>query len=133
MKVLLVTPEPVDAGAVRSAVGEGADDAEIMVVVPATDSSPMRFWMSDVDSAIADAETTQEEVVDSLSAEGISADGNVGEPEPALAIQDALATFPADRIVIFSRPDGDQDYREDAGLQDAEQRFGVPVTHLTLP
>lgn len=132
MKILLVTPEPVDASAVRSAVGDGADDAEVMVVVPATESSPLRFWMSDVDTAIAEAEAKKRETVESLSDAGIQASGEAGEPEPGLAIQDALATFTADRIVIFSRPEGDQDYREEAGLRDAEERFGVPVTHLTL-
>src|SRR5687767_2130026 len=118
MKVLLVTPEPVDAAAVRSAVGEAADDAEVMVVVPATESSPLRFLVSDVDDAIASAQATQEKVVQELSGDGIQASGDTGESEPGLAIQDALATFPADRIVVFSRSGGDQDYREDAGLQD---------------
>ena len=132
MKVLLVTPEPVGAQAVRSAVGDGVDSAEVLVVVPSTEASGVRFWVSDVDDAIADAQATQEQVVEQLAAEGISARGEVGEAEPALAIQDALATFPADRVVIFSRSGGEKDYREDAGLADAEQRFGVPVTHMTL-
>ena len=49
-----------------------------------------------------------------------------------VAIQDALATFKADRIVVFSHPEGDRDYREDDGLADAEERFGVPVTHALI-
>jgi hypothetical protein len=49
-----------------------------------------------------------------------------------VALQDALATFPADRILIFSHPEGDRDYREDESLADAEQRFGVPVTHAVI-
>ena len=55
-----------------------------------------------------------------------------GESEPATAIQDALATFPADRIVIFSHPEGERDYREDEGLADVEARFGIPVTHALI-
>ena len=54
------------------------------------------------------------------------------ESEPAVAIQDALATFKADRIVVFSHPEGDRDYREDDGIADAEQRFGIPVTHALI-
>jgi hypothetical protein len=49
-----------------------------------------------------------------------------------VAIQDALATFAADRIVIFSHPESDRDYREDSGLADAEARFGVPVEHAVI-
>jgi hypothetical protein len=49
-----------------------------------------------------------------------------------VAIQDALATFPADRILIVSHPDSDRDYREDEGLADAESRFGVPISHAVI-
>ncbi len=75
MKILLVTPEPIDAQAVRSAVGEGVDQAEVLVVVPSTESSGVRFWVSDVDDAIADAEATQAQVVEQLAAQG----GETGE------------------------------------------------------
>ena len=58
--------------------------------------------------------------------------GDTGESEPAVALQDALATFAADRIVVFSHPDGERDYREDEGLAEAEERFGIPVTHALI-
>ena len=67
-----------------------------------------------------------------LEEAGIDAAGQVGESEPAVAIEDALATFPADRIVIFSHPDGERDYREDQGLAEGESRWGVPVTHALI-
>ena len=56
----------------------------------------------------------------------------MGESEPAQAIDDALATFDADRIVIFSHPEGDRDYREDEALAAGEQRWNVPVTHALI-
>lgn len=130
MKLLVVTPEPVDAAMVRKTLGEDIGDAEVLVVSPATNQSKLAFWVSDPDEAIAEAEAAQEETVERLEEEGIDAAGDTGESEPALAIQDALATFAADRIVIFSHPD--RDYREDAGLADAEARFGVPVTHALI-
>ena len=43
-----------------------------------------------------------------------------------------LATFAADRIVIFSHPEGDRDYREDESLADAETRWNLPVTHALI-
>jgi hypothetical protein len=33
--------------------------------------------------------------------------------------------------VVFSHA-GDKDYREDDGLEDAEERFGVPVIHAEI-
>ena len=132
MKLLVLTPEPIDAALLRAAVGEEADDAEVMVVSPATHQSAVKFWTSDADESIGQAETAQVDTVERLEEEGVDAVGTTGEAEPALALQDALATFAADRIVIFSHPEGDRDYREDEGLADAEQRFGVPVTHAVI-
>jgi hypothetical protein len=131
VKLLVVTPEPVDANLLRSVLGEEVEGAEVLVVSPATNESKLAFWVSDPDEAIHEAEVAQEETVERLEEEGIDAAGDTGESEPALAIQDALATFAADRIVIFSHA-GEKDYREDEGLADAEQRFGVPVTHAEI-
>ena len=132
MKLLVLTPEPVDADMVRSVLGEDIEGAEVMVVSPATNQSPLAFWVSDPDEAIEEAEAAQEETVERLEEEGVDAAGDTGESEPAQALQDALATFAADRILIFSHPESDRDYREDDGLADAEQRFGVPVTHALI-
>jgi hypothetical protein len=129
MKVLAVVAEPIDAPTLRAALGDEAvaDDAEVLVISPALHESPLRFWMSDVDEAISRADSVQEETVERLEEEGIDAAGDTGESEPAVAIEDALATFPADRIVVFTHPD--LDYREEQALED---RFGVPVTHAQI-
>ena len=132
MKLLVLTPEPIDAALLRSAAGDDAQDAEVLVVTPATHSSPLRFWMSDADQAIADAQSAADETAERLEEEGIDVVAETGEAEPALALQDAMATFAADRIVVFTHAEGDRDYREDAGLRDAEGRFGVPVTFAEI-
>ena len=132
MKLLVVTPEPVDAAMLRATLGDEVEGAEVLVVSPATNQSKLAFWVSDPDQAIAEADAAQNETVERLEEAGIDAAGDTGESEPLVALQDALATFPADRILIFSHPEGDRDYREDASLADAEQRFGVPVTHAII-
>jgi hypothetical protein len=132
VKLLVVTPEPVDAGMLRATLGDEVEGAEVLVVSPATNTSKVAFWVSDPDEAIAEAEEAQTETVERLEEEGVDAVGDTGESEPAVAIQDALATFRADRIVVFSHPEGDRDYREDEGLADAEARFGVPLTHALI-
>jgi hypothetical protein len=130
VKLLVVTPEPIDADMLRATLGDEVEGAEVLVISPATNQSKVAFWVSDPDEAIAEAEAAQEETVERLEEAGVDAAGDTGESEPAVAIQDALATFPADRIVVFSHPD--LDYREDQGLDDAEARFGVPVTHAQI-
>ena len=132
MKLLVLTPEPVDADLLRETVGPEIEGAEVLVVSPATNRSKLAFWVSDSDEAIQEAERAETETVASLEAAGVEATGDTGESEPALALQDALATFPADRIVIFEHPAGDRDAREDTGLEDVEARFGIPVTRAQI-
>lgn len=129
MKLLVLAPEAVDAAALRKALpGDDLEGAEVLVVSPAINSSGIRFWMSDSDDAIQEAEQASGATADAARAEGAaSARATTGESEPLLAIQDALAGFPADRILVF-RGDSD-DYREE-DLAEAQERFGVPVTEV---
>ena len=126
MKLLVLAPHAVDASAVRSALpGEDLSDAEVLVVSPALQQSGLRFWMSDADGAIEQAEGAAAQTGAALKGEAASVRATTGESEPLLALQDALATFAADRIVVF-RGDGDAYGEED--LAEAQTRFGVPVT-----
>ena len=82
--------------------------------------------MSDADEAVAEADAAAK-AVERLEEEGVDAAGDTGESEPALTIEDVLATFPADRIVVFTHPD--LDCREKAyaeGAQGALRRARHP-------
>jgi hypothetical protein len=132
VKLLVLATEPVDAGRVRAALpGDELDGAEVLVVSPAVNESAVAFWMSDSDEAIADAESTAERTAAQLRESGANARSTTGESEPLLALQDALATFPADRVVVFVRDEDAARYREDDVVGEAERRFGVPVTEVT--
>jgi hypothetical protein len=132
MKLLVLAPEPLDAAALRAALGDEVEGAEVRVVSPAMNSSPLAFWVSDPDEAIDEAQEAQAKTVESLESEGIKASGDTGEGEPLLALQDALVTFPADKIAIFIRAGDEQKYREDDVAGEAERRFGRPVVQRTL-
>jgi len=126
MKLLVLAPKPVDAAAVRSALpGDDLEGAEVLVVSPALHESGLRFWMSDSDDAIQQAEQASGQTAESLRGEAQSVRAEAGESEPLIAIQDALATFPADRIIVFR---GDEDAYREEDLAEAQDRFGVPVT-----
>ena len=128
MKLLVITPEPIDAAALRAAAGDEAQDAEVLVITPAIHDSGLRFWMSDADDAINKAREAADETAERLEEEGIDAVGDTGESEPALAIQDALATFPAERVVVFTHPGDEQGYRETDGLD----ALGIPITFAEI-
>jgi hypothetical protein len=134
VRLLILTTEPVSAGQLRDALPEGTDpaDAEVMVVAPALHESALRFWLSDADEAISRAEEVRRTSVEQLGDEGVSASADTGEGDMEDAIEDALKTFPADRILVFSHPDAQQRYREDVDPAELQDRFGVPVTQAQV-
>jgi hypothetical protein len=131
-KILALVAEPISADALRSAVGEeDADSAEVLVVAPALNSKK-RFFLADPDPAIERAETVQEETVERLDEGGIDAAGDTGEEDPLLALQDALVTFEADEIVLFTHASGKRNWLEDGLVEQAEERFDAPVRHMVV-
>lgn len=134
MRLLVLSADPVDAAAVRSALGGGAEleGADVLVVSPALNQSALAFWMSDSDEAIADAESAAQKTAAALAEPAGRVQTTVGESEPLLALQDAMATFSADRILVFTRPDDEQRYKEDDVVGEAQRRFGVPVEERSL-
>lgn len=133
MKLLVLATDPVDADDLRGALnGEDIEGAEVLVVSPAVNESPIAFWVSDSDEAIADAESSARETASALEAAGAHARATTGESDPLLALQDALTTFRADRVVVFARGDEEaQRYREDDLLGETQRRFGVPAVEVT--
>ncbi len=134
MNVLVLTSEAIDAEQLRDALGGDVDptDTQVMVVAPALHDSPIKFWFSDADDAIARAEQVSRQTVEQLEGAGVAASADTGESDPLDAVEDALRTFPADRIVVFTHPEGEQQYREDFDPSELEQRFGVRVEQATV-
>jgi hypothetical protein len=134
MKLLVVTSEPISAGQLRDAVPGDVDatDAEVMILAPALQESAIKFWLADVDDAIERATWVRDESVEQLDSEGVSVSGDTGESDPMQAIEDAAQTFHPDRIVVFTRPESSQRYREGVDERELHEKFGVPVDTATL-
>lgn len=134
MKLLVLTAEPLEAELLRRELGDEVNDAEVRVVAPAMNSSPVAFWMSDSDEAIAEAVESAQRTGDAAREAGAdSASTTTGESEPLVALEDALATFPADRVAVFVHSPDEQRYREEDICAKAQERFGVTVTCHVLP
>jgi hypothetical protein len=131
-KILALVSEPISGDALRAAVGkEDADSAEVLVVAPALNSKK-RFFLADPDPAIDRAQAVQEETVERLDDAGIDAAGDTGEEDPLLALQDALVTYDADEIVLFTHAGGERNWLEDGLVERAKERFDAPVRHMVV-
>lgn len=130
-RIIALVTEPVSGEALRSALGEDVGDAEVLVIAPAL-TSRFRWLTSDTDKAIERAEAVQEEAVERLSEEEVDAVGDTGESDPLLAVQDALQTFPAEQIVLFTHREGDRNWLEEGVVDEARERFDPPVMHVIV-
>ena len=134
MRLLVLTSEPITAPHLRDALGQhDVRDLEVMVVAPALSESALRFWMADADEAIARADSVRRQTAVELEGSGVAPRAAPGESDPVQAIEDALQSFEADRILVFRHPDEQQRYREDLDLDEVRERFGRPVEESILP
>ena len=62
---------------------------------------------------------------------GVHAEGRVGDPDPLLAIADALTTFPADEILIVG--DAQAIPRAEKLALRARRRFSLPASRAREP
>ena len=132
-KILALVSEPISGEVLKSAVGsDDAEEAEVLVIAPALNDSKARFWASDPDDSIERAEGVAEESVERMDEEGVDAAGDTGESDPLLALQDALATFEADEIVLCTHSGGEINWLEDGLVDEAKERFDAPVRHVEV-
>jgi hypothetical protein len=120
-------PCPILADEIARRAAEGP--VEVLVVAPALNSR-LRHWLSDVDDAVARARERLELALDELRARDVNARAEVGDANPVVAIDDALAVFPAGEIVLVTFPPGASNWLERGLVEKARARFGVPITHL---
>ena len=132
-KLLVIATAPVEPGPLRDAVRQHAgDEAEIRVVAPASDVSALQCLASDEDKAREKAAKVASGAAESVEPEAARTETEVGDTDPVQAIEDALRTFPADEVLVVTRPDDDASWLEEDSAQEARERFGVPVTRLTV-
>ena len=126
---MVTTVEETDSDLLRSHIG--ADDT-IKIVVPVVRQGVLD-WLANDEKAFGEAETIAQRTADQLPGE--TTEARAGEPNVELAIRDALATFPADEIVVAVRPEQQQGLIEGAATSTAPQRSfdGIPVRYLVIP
>jgi hypothetical protein len=90
-------------------------------------------WLANDQEAIGHAERVAERTADQLSGETV--DAGAGEADVGLAIRDALATFPADEIVVAVRPEEEEGFVESSATDTTPQDRlveGVPVRFVVI-
>src|SRR6185312_15068722 len=133
LRILVVANETVGGETLRSMILDKSYGVreEVLVVTPAL-NSPLKHWVSDEDDARAAAQDRLDASLAKLAEAGVQARGEVGDGDPLQAIEDALRTFGADEIIISTHPEGRSNWLERGIIENARERFPVPITHVVV-
>lgn len=125
-KVLVVAGAAVDEQQLAREL-DLEEDTELKVVAPIQPASDLDLVTGDVDDSIAAAEQRAEDAAEATDAEVTETES--GESDPLLAIEDALATFEADQIVLVGGTEPDAGFEPDLA-EEVRDRFSLPVREL---
>lgn len=132
----IVTDDPLGPESLREIrVGNGGgrnEGIDLRVVVPAIEASAFRHTLGDIDEPKKKAEARLGRVLEELRANGIEAAGEVGDPDPIQAAQDALLKTPSDEVVIFEHERAQARWFEDGLLERAEAGLDPPLRMVVL-
>ena len=124
-RAVVVTTAQMTATEVLDALGsEPGETRSVMVVSPeGLGGGGLMVDERDYQRALH-AETT---TVASLRRAGMNAAGHVGDRDPAHAIEDALALFPAGKVVVVARGHEADTYREHVDFDELRRRIGAEL------
>ena len=130
-RLLVVITTEVADGVLRDLVRSHAgDDAEMLVVAPASGISRLDWLTNAEDDARTDAASLAAKTAEATPTDDVEA--RVGDSDPVQAIEDALRTFAADEILVVAHPDDQAGWLEEGSGEEAQTRFSLPVTRLTV-
>ena len=132
-KILVIANETVGGDELLALLGTKSIDVDeqVLLVCPALNSR-VRTWTSDEDPARAGAQDRLDASLARLADAGVSARGEIGDGDPLQALEDALREFPADEIVVSTHPPGRSHWLEQGVVEQARQRYDVPITHVVV-
>lgn len=133
----IVTDDPIGPEAMRelranNGGGDRGNAPDLRVIVPAVEANALRHTLGDIDEPKREAEARLGRVLEELRANGIEAGGEVGDPDPIQAAQDALLKAPADEIVIFEHERAQARWFEEGLLEKAEAGLDPPLRMVVL-
>jgi len=127
-EVIADRPPGVPAAVVRQVLAA----KEVRVVAPML-TTRLESWTSDLDDAARAADERMSAIVTRIGAgSGRAIEGTIGDEDPLQAIADALATFPANALILATHTSEGQNRRERRLHEKARTRFALLVTEMQI-
>ena len=124
--LVVVTTKVHDAKLDEFVRRQAGEDAQVLVVAPASNISRLD-WLTNADEgARAEADSVADKTAKAAPTTDVEA--RVGDSDPVQAVEDALREFPADEVLIVTRPDDDASWLEEGSGKAIQTRFNLPVS-----
>ncbi len=133
-RILVVANQTAAGRELLEEIGNRCRDrkCEVMLVSPALVGSRAERWASDVDKGLDLARERMARSVTALRGIGVEVRAEVGDPDPNMAIEDALRSFPADEIVISTLPPEQSRWLEHEVVERTRREVELPMTHVIV-
>jgi GABA permease len=134
-RILVVANETVGGGELLDEIrahAQGRDSAEVLVVCPALTGSRLQHIASDTDGARRAAEERLASSLAALRRDGLTAQGTVGDEEPAVAAADALRSFGADELIVSTHPPERSRWLERGVVEQLRREVDLPISHVVV-
>jgi len=121
-------PEPLE----QIQANSNGSGVEVRVVVPAVEANPLHHTLGDIDGPRKQAEERLERNLKALRQSDLQVSGEVGDPDPVQAAQDALLKAPADEVLIFEHAEGEEQWYENGLYERAQESIEPPLRLVVL-
>jgi GABA permease len=133
-RILVVANQTAAGRELREEIGNRCRGRKcaVMLVSPALVGSRAERWASDIDEGLDLARVRMDRSVKALREVGLEVRAEVGDPDPNMAIEDALRVFPADEIVISTLPPEQSRWLEHEVVERTRREVELPMTHVIV-
>ena len=134
-RVLLLANETLAGSGVLDEVSRHADPgtSDVLVVAPRLAKGRLsHFFDGDASEARERARSRLEDTVVALRARGFDAHGDIGDPNPLLALMDTAWSFAPDVVIISTHPPERSQWLENSVVTRARERLAMPIHHIVV-
>jgi hypothetical protein len=131
-KLLVIANETIAGAGLHHHIRELiADGGRVIIVAPAL-SSRLKYVFSDVDEPRSEAQERLDASIALLHESGIEAEGVVGDANPVVAFEDAVAIYGPDGVLVSTHPEGRSNWIEKGIVEKIESKTDLPVEHVVV-
>jgi GABA permease len=130
--ILVVASETLAGEELRrelAAAGEAGVELDVLAPILASRS---HYWASDLDHERAEARERLEASLAWAAAQGFAAKGEVGDPDPLVAIEDELRDFGADEVIVATHSREHTSWLAKRMLGHLTRELDVPVREVVV-